>query len=33
MNAMKNVPVEICIDARDDSTVRAAVTAAYLGGA
>lgn len=30
---MKNLPVEICIDARDDSTVRGAVAAAYLGGA
>ena len=27
------LPVEICIDARDDSTVRAAVAAAYSGGA
>ena len=27
------LPVEICIDARDDSTVRATVAAAYSGGA
>lgn len=30
---MRNLPVEICIDARDDLAVRAAVDAAWLGGA
>ncbi len=30
---MNRFPVEICIDARDDATVRAAVAAAYYGGA